>query len=426
MKRVREIKDLSAKTGTPPLVDTTVKDPPEKKNLAKPTELEFPFTPEEGQKKQQEWAAFLKRRAFETNSAGMKLALIPPGEFPMTPEYRVRLTKPFYLGVHEVTVGQFRQFVKETGHRTEAEVNGVGGFVDVTDGKPKPEYIWSNRDFSPTEQHPVVLVSWNDAERFCAWLSLKEKKTYRLPTSAEWQWASRAGVVPDPKTMQLVGWFAANSGKKSQPVGKLPANALGLFDMFGNVAEFCHDWFYADTGRPSPRGTVIDPKGPTDGERREVRGQTFTESPDPQKFGAFDPKLSMNLAGFRVACEVSPAEPPKIDPTPSIPMPPKFTNSLGMEFALIPKGKAWLGGRDGKPGNTVAEIPRDFYLGVYEVTQEEWQKVMGKNPGKFPGSGGEGFTSADTKRTNKRRRPVGSTACRRRRNGSMPVGAGRD
>ena len=243
----------------------------------------------------------------------MKMALIPPGEFFVTPEYRVRLTKPYYLGIHEVTVGQFRQFVKETSYRTDVEVSGVGGllhnFKTKNPGNPKPEYIWSNRSFSPTDQHPVVFVTWNDAQKFCAWLSKKEKKTYRLPTDAEWEWASRAGAVPDPKTMEAVGWFAGNSGKKSQPVGKLSANAFGLFDMFGNVHEFCEDWW-----SPFSRGTAIDPQGPREGLRRVVRGGGFAHPPEGHQIVAFPLTLAMYVAGFRVTCEV----PPKAATLPSV------------------------------------------------------------------------------------------------------------
>src|SRR5262249_16620932 len=70
------------------------------------------------------------------------------------------------------------------------------------------------------------------------------------------------------------------------------------------------------------------------------------------------------------------------------PLPAKFKNSLGMEFVLVPKGKSWLGGGGGKPGTQEVEIKQDFYLGVYEVTQEEWEKVMGNNPSNFNAVGG--------------------------------------
>ncbi|MCY2987065.1 MAG: bifunctional serine/threonine-protein kinase/formylglycine-generating enzyme family protein [Planctomycetota bacterium] len=298
-------------TAEPTLVPAAAKDPPKKtgKRTNPPAPLAFPFSAEEGQKKQQEWAEHLNRKVVETNSGGMKLALIPPGEFPMTPEYRVRLTKPFYLGAHAVTVGQFRQFVKETGYRTDSEAHGGGGLWNEKGFiEQKAEYVWDNRDFSPTDEHPVVFVSWTDAKRFCAWLSLKEKKNYRLPTEAEWEWASRGGAVRDAKTMQARGWFAAKSGKRSKPVGMLPADVFGLFDMFGNCQDLCHDW-----GGPNPNGLLVDPTGPTEGQNRVVRGGSYILTADDfaeprSDWRWFAPNTAGNGFGFRVACDVAPPQ----------------------------------------------------------------------------------------------------------------------
>ena len=149
-----------------------------------------------------------------TNSIGMKLTLIPAGDFMMgsreTPEelakafaaygakpgpvtdqrpsHRVRITKPFYLGAHEVTRGQFRQFIDDTGHRTDAEKGDSGGLYvfEFVEGKTKvrldPEGSWRKVGFEQTDEHPVAGVSWSDATAFCQWLSRKEGKTYRLPT----------------------------------------------------------------------------------------------------------------------------------------------------------------------------------------------------------------------------------------------------
>jgi formylglycine-generating enzyme required for sulfatase activity/tetratricopeptide (TPR) repeat protein len=284
-----------------------------------PAALAFPFTPEEGKASQKRWAEHLQRKVFETNSVGMKLALIPPGEFPMTPEYRVRLTKPYYLGVHEVTVGQFRQFVKETGHKTDSEANGGLVYDEKQLVGQKKEYIWSNRDFSPTDDHPVVFVSWNDAVKFCAWLSLKEKKNYRLPTVAEGEWASRGGTARDLKTMSAKAWFAAKAETRSQPVGKLPADVFGLFDMFGNVHEHCQDWH-----GPNPKGLLTDPQGATEGQHRVQRGGSFLHTPEEYSEPASDlrihfPNTGTNGGGFRVVCEIAPPEAKPADPTPTLP-----------------------------------------------------------------------------------------------------------
>ena len=99
------------------------------------------------------------------------------------PQHRVRITRPFYLGVHEVTRGQFRRFVDEAGYQTEAEKDGKGGYGWNEDAKKfeqNPSYTWRKPGFEQTDEHPVVNVSWNDAVAFAEWLSRKEGKTYRL------------------------------------------------------------------------------------------------------------------------------------------------------------------------------------------------------------------------------------------------------
>src|SRR5471030_2279460 len=100
-------------------------------------------------------------------------------------QHRVRITKPFYLGVHDVTRGQFAKFVADTNYKTEAEKGGKGGFGFGAKGWRNPEKYGNKQ----TDDHPVVVVSWNDAQEFCKWLSKKEGKTYRLPTGAEWEYA---------------------------------------------------------------------------------------------------------------------------------------------------------------------------------------------------------------------------------------------
>ena len=145
----------------------------------------------------------------------MKLAPIPAGEFLMGgrepaeelvkafaaynrkpdffkdeyPRHRVRITKLFHLGKYEVTVGQFRQFVKQTGYKTEPERDGEGGWgynpaLGKCEGR-NPNFHWRNVGFPQTDDHPVVNVTWNDATAFCQWLTRKEGKTYRRP-QAEW------------------------------------------------------------------------------------------------------------------------------------------------------------------------------------------------------------------------------------------------
>ena len=164
-----------------------------------------------------------------TNSMGMKLVRIPAGEFMMGaeedrdatmaafpyadpallprewPRHKVRITKSFYMGQHEVTLGQFTAFLRDAGYKIDAE----------RDGKPMTGYgkngeIIESTAFRPwapgwniEPDHPVGYVSWNDAVAFCDWLSRKEGKKYRLPTEAEWEYASRAGTTT-PRTIRVI------------------------------------------------------------------------------------------------------------------------------------------------------------------------------------------------------------------------------
>jgi formylglycine-generating enzyme required for sulfatase activity len=240
-----------------------------------------------------------------TNSIGMKLVLIPAGEFMMGggesaeelvkafaaykrkaeffideyPRHRVRISKPFYLGKYEVTVGQFRRFVNDTGYKTEAETDGTGGWgynpqTGQCEGR-KPEFNWLNPGFEQSDNHPVLNVTWNDAMAFCRWLSAKEGKTYRLPTEAQWEYACRAGSTTrycygdDEAGLGEYAWYGANWGGKTHPVGEKKANAWGLYDMHGNVWEWCADWYDNSYYAKSP---TDDPTGPVTGSYRVHRG----------------------------------------------------------------------------------------------------------------------------------------------------------
>jgi len=171
-----------------------------------------------------------------TNSIGMKLKLIPVGEFMMgspesdddawqNPRHKVRITKPFYLGVYEVTQAEYEEVTGEN----PSTFNGAG--------------------------NPVEQVSWNDATEFCKKLSAKEENTYRLPTEAEWEYACRAGTTTrfsfgdDPASLGEYAWHKDNSGGKTHPVGEKKPNTLGLFDVHGNVAEWCVDSWGANRVR---------------------------------------------------------------------------------------------------------------------------------------------------------------------------------
>ena len=140
--------------------------------------------------------------AYEMGCSETMAQLVPAGFKELTrgdesPVHTVRISKAFYLGEKEVTVGEFRKFVESSGYQTEAESDGKGGrgfSATAQLDEQKPEFSWKNTGFNQSDQHPVVNVTWNDAQAFCKWLSVQDRVTYRLPTEAEWEYACRAGT----------------------------------------------------------------------------------------------------------------------------------------------------------------------------------------------------------------------------------------
>jgi formylglycine-generating enzyme len=293
-----------------------------------------------------------------TNAMGMKLTLIPSGEFMMGggesaeataaffdnfygekylptkllkdehPQHQVRITKALYLGTYHVTRGQFRQFVNASGYKTEAEKGakpGAWGWdSEKKDFRFREDYSWRNSGFQQTDEHPVVNVSWNDAVAFCRWLSEKEGKSYRLPTEAEWEYACRAGTKAryysgyDPETLAKVGNVADAAAKAAlpgwkylikasdgyvftSPVGKFRPNAFGLYDMHGNAWEWCADWYGEDYYGKSP---VDEPRGPDSGRFRVLRGGSWYDGPNCIRSASRNrnrPDFHNYNVGFRVA-----------------------------------------------------------------------------------------------------------------------------
>ena len=241
----------------------------------------------------------------------------------------MRITKPFYLGTYHVTRGQFRQFVTDTGYKTDAEKGEKPGAFGWDPDKKEfgfnEKYSWRNAGFEQTDEHPVVNVSWNDAVAFCKWLSRKEGKTYRLPTEAEWEYACRAGTTTryysgdDPETLAKVGNVADAAAKAkfpdwkytikasdgyvfTAPVGKFKPNAFGLYDMHGNAWQWCADWYGAEYYAASP---ADDPTGPDSGDDRVLRGGSWFDGPDvsrsASRFGITPDDRFDFCTGFRVA-----------------------------------------------------------------------------------------------------------------------------
>lgn len=265
------------------------------------------------------------------NSIGMTLVHIPAGDFLMSSphneidraimegeQHRVKITKSFHMGVHEVTVGQFEKFVEATGYQTEAEKEGKGSSRLFPDGwKLDPQTNWRNPGWVQSKDYPVVCVSWNDAREFCEWLSKKEGKIYRLPTSAEWEYACRAGTKTPfhyGKTLSsdqanFDGWVPYGKAKQGPKTGRACAvgsyfpNAFGLYDMHGNVWEWCLDGRreYQKVKQP-----LEDPMGDLSGEYRLLRGGSWNDGGflcRAALYLYFPPSERINYFGFRVVRE---------------------------------------------------------------------------------------------------------------------------
>jgi formylglycine-generating enzyme required for sulfatase activity len=259
------------------------------------------------------WAKYLGVPVEEAvnGDATMRFILLPPGKFIMgSPtgegareanevQHEVTLSKPFFLGIHDVTRGQFRRFVEETGYVTDAESDHRGSNrLDPVTGawKNDPGLTWRSPSFPQADDHPVVMVSWNDAIKYAEWLSQKHGRSYRLPTEAEWEYACRAGTRTkfyfgdDGNAMVRFGNAADASFRKvtvkkwgakaddgygfTAPVGHFQPNAFGLYDMHGNVWQWC-----ADQIGDYATGSVTDPMLTSGNGGRVLRGGSWYSDP---------------------------------------------------------------------------------------------------------------------------------------------------
>src|SRR5262245_35788557 len=176
-------------------------------------------------------------------------------------EREVTLSSEFYIGRTEVTVAQFRRFVEETKYKTEAEKGTSGGFGwDGSALTQRADFNWRNPGFAQTDDHPVSIVTYNDAIAFTNWMSKKMGRAVTLPTEAQWEFAARLGAAsayPSASANEKpgdLGWSKANANGSTHPVGRKAPNGAGLVDMAGNVAEWCLDWY-----GPYDPGPVTDP-----------------------------------------------------------------------------------------------------------------------------------------------------------------------
>ncbi len=383
---------------------------------AKPVEpdpAKAPFDAKTARVHQEAWAEHLGTMVETTNSVDTKMVLIPPGEFLMgstdeqvdaavklaeaggveagridrirkskRPQHRAVVAQPFRMARTEVTVAEFRAFVTDTGYVTDAERFGLGNtssqaITDTTADSKKP-FIWKAPGYDLYDTFPVTQVSWNDANAYCRWLSQKEQATYRLPTETEWEFACRAGTSTQysfgdtASELDQYGWYIGNANSNCHPVATRLANPFGLFDMYGNMEEWCGSKFEEDGPSEKPKDTV--PASSTNA-TYAVRGGHWYHNPAFCRSAYRDlapPTLRFNTLGFRVVSEISrPAAVPVVVPSsvakPVAPQPTKApfgaeqahvhqvawaqhlstqvetSNRVGAKMILIPPGEFLMG-----------------------------------------------------------------------------------
>jgi formylglycine-generating enzyme required for sulfatase activity len=259
------------------------------------------------------------------------MIVLPPGQFVQgsgtdasetepfeTPQHSVTIAHAFAASQHEVTVGEFAEFVKAAPR----ELSGCSAY----DGAwtLNAQVSWKNAVEGQTALHPVSCVSWEDARAYADWLSQRTHQKYRLPSASEWEYAARAGVpaarpwadaatacaeanVADQTALQRYpGWSAypcMDTYVQTAPVGSFAANAFGLHDMLGNVFEWVEDCWYDDY-----RGAPVDGSARSGGEctQRETRGGSWFTTPAYVRVSyrnRFEPNYRATSVGFRVVRE---------------------------------------------------------------------------------------------------------------------------
>ncbi|MHC4658532.1 MAG: SUMF1/EgtB/PvdO family nonheme iron enzyme [Planctomycetota bacterium] len=229
----------------------------------------------------------------EGGDRGGRFDLQAEGDYDERPIHTVAVSKPFYMGVYEVTNKQYELF------------------------DPEHRRLRDKRGLSKDDDDPVIYVNWYEAQTFCQWLSHKEGLSYRLPTEVEWEYACRAGTTTNyymadvlPKRFEK---HSRGDGSTTLKVGETPANNWGLYDMHGNVEEWCHDWY-----GPYVEGPQQDPVGYAEGDFRVTRGGSYDTYAyflrSANRMGM--PPADRNwVTGFRVVI----GEPPETAPMPAPP-----------------------------------------------------------------------------------------------------------
>jgi len=246
----------------------------------------------------------------------LKLVYVPAGSFLMGspksekgrsvdegPQHRVTISRGFWIGKYEVTEAQWQIIMGKNPSLRQGEKILLRK-IDLNPSINDAPRITRN-------MLPVERVSWDDVQSFILKLNAATGMTFRLPTEAEWEYACRAGSETaysfgnNKKKLVKYAWYDANTTAETHPVGRRKPNAWGLYDMAGNVWEWCQDWYGKNYYQYSP---VIDPTGPSSGHGRVFRGGSWFSSDDRCRSAfryGYDPKLRYANLGFRLVREVS-------------------------------------------------------------------------------------------------------------------------
>lgn len=265
-----------------------------------------------------------------TNSLNQKYIRISKGDFMMgspldevrrdidEPLHKVKISKDFFMLDSEVTLKEWKQFVLDSAYKPTSFANsGAEVWIGYTWDKDR-DYSYENPGFEQKDNEPVTCISYIDAVAFANWLSKKEGINYMLPTEAQWEYACRGGTSTDfaygNRLLDTQANFAANSKRGDCPEGKfinrtipvksLEPNKSGLYDMHGNLMEWCLDYY----GSYSKLDEVIDPKGPPTGKFRVLRGGGWdTDINNIRVANRFKdlPESAKNNIGFRLIVEIN-------------------------------------------------------------------------------------------------------------------------
>ena len=250
------------------------------------------------------------------------------------PQHEVRVDH-FYLCTTEATIELFMAYYQETvsakkdfitTQEAQEETDKADSEVDAITG---PTPVYGDMTMGYENQHPAMGMTWHNAVTLCRWLSKNTGKTYRLPTEAEWEYASRAGttnafgVGSDPEKLKEFAWYDATADSETSAVGKKKPNAWGLYDILGNVREWVYDFYSPDAYKQAAAKTpAVNPKGPKTGQVHVARGGDYSSPPEELRCAARafeekwwrsgDPQIpksrwwlpEMDIIGCRVACSV--------------------------------------------------------------------------------------------------------------------------